>query len=313
MATYTEFTKYKNITEKLLIHLGILTRRETIIRLNNLPDYDITKFEREIISNYFFHNSWDFSNDFQSIIEVEFLEDNIFHYDDLILLSKEYKIVYGNEEDNDIEFLKDVYKIDQDSFSQFGSGTDVGEFILHKVRLNSIDNINKQINYEGSFQGDSSDIDPLDWGIYSLIEITGISLRINTLPFYKSLLAESYILFKEGKFKLAYFFTYSALESFVNYEIGNNDPKRVNEKLSELFKAKFTDLAKHQIYSSVMNIYEPYTTDRNTIAHGHGHINITAEQVNNSLLFVLTLISSFEFNSTTFEELDKHLNLKEKK
>lgn len=300
---YTQFSNKVHIQEKILTKLGILTKEELIIRINNHPDYNLTKYKKEIVSDYFFHNSWDYSEKFNSIIDVCILRNDIFHFDTLQTLSQQYRIEFNEKTDN-CDFLLQVQKKDNEAFVKYGFRTEVNDFILHRIKIRSIDNLKKCIYYEGSFQGDSSDIEPLDWGVYSTLKVTAVPKKIDTQPFYKLLIAESFLLLIENKFKLSYFLTFSAFESFVNYELGGNEePVRLKDKLKELFCNKFNALGRNQIYTSVMSMYDTYETNRNSIAHGRNELIIDAEQVRISLLFILTLISSFEFNISTFDVL----------
>ena len=73
--TYNQFLKLHNNLQKLLICLGVLTTKRFIIKINNSPDYDISKYEREADDDYFFNNSWDFSNKLQSVVDINFIDN----------------------------------------------------------------------------------------------------------------------------------------------------------------------------------------------------------------------------------------------
>ncbi len=188
------------------------------------------------------------------------------------------------------------------------TGTDGGDFKVNRIRVNSIDNINSKINYEGSFFGNSSDIDPIDYGVYCLLRVTAVSRDIDFANFYKELIAESYVLFKESNFKLAYFLAYSGFESFINSSLGIGDePGRLKERLQELFKCKFLDLSRHQIYTCVVNDFDRLTDKRNTIAHGRGAVSINKKETEEALLFILILVCTYEFQCSKFDELNSKL------
>lgn len=298
---YRQFSEKQNVIEKILNYLGVLSIENVVIEVDNNPDYDITAYEREISTNYFFHNSWDFTEKFKSIVDINVLKSSIFDSETFQRMSTDYGIPL---EDNDCDFLIQVLNVDQDAFDNYGFGTENGEFRFHNLRLRTIDNSNGQVYYEGSFRGNNADIAPIDWGVYSLLNVTSITKSIDTLPFYNTLLAESYLLYFERKFKLAYFLVFSAFESFVNYELGTiDDPDRLRNKLNELFSNRFTDIGRHQIYTSVLNEYNQHTTNRNTIAHGRNEIIISQEEVKGLLLFVLTIISTYKSSSISFENL----------
>src|SRR5580698_8102646 len=112
--------------------------------------------------------------------------------------------------------------------------TDIDQFKLNNLRVKSIDNEEKRLYYEGSFFGNHETYDQVDWGIYSVIEVTGMPLEEDA--FYKDLIAQAYTLYNEGKNKLSYFLVYSAFESFINLNLDKfNDDRRLIEKLKELY------------------------------------------------------------------------------
>ncbi|MBI3518077.1 MAG: hypothetical protein HY062_01800 [Bacteroidetes bacterium] len=309
---YAQFTKPSDRIEQMLFALGILVHDETFIKIENHPDYDITEYQREVDSNYYFHNSWDFLMKYQSVIKAEFAETHIIHADNLNDMSMEYKIEYEPYDRDVPKFLNKLYKHDKEAIGIHNFGTDGGDFKVNRIRVNSIDNINSKINYEGSFFGNSGDIDPLDYGIYCTLRVTAVSRDIDFSNFYKELIAESYVLFKESNFKLAYFLAYSGFESFVNSSLGVGDEAgRLKDRLSELFKLKFLDLSKHQIYSSVVNDFGRYTDKRNTIAHGRGAVSINKNEIEDALLFTLILVSAYELGCSTFDELKRKLQNEE--
>lgn len=306
MVTYSQFSESPERIEELLNLLGIVTYNEVFILINNQPDYDISEYQREVFSNYYFHNSWGFNHLFQSILTVDFLKKYIIHAEDINNLSKEYKVPYDYEDRDTGEFLMKVHTKDKDAIDIFGGGTEVGELKLNHLRVSSIDNIGGTINYKGSFGGDSSDIESVDYGFYSLVRITGIPNEITYLGFYKSLLAESYILYKEKKLKLAYFVAFSAFESFINANVSRK--MNMKQKIKELFTGNFLNLEEDQISSSFEpHFFDSFEQKRNTIAHGKGKEVITKEEVENAFIFILSLISVFEFKCSTLNELNSRL------
>ena len=108
----------------------------------------------------------------------------------------------------------------------------------------------------------------------------------------------------EKKYKLSYFLTFLALESFINYQLGEPyEQERLKDKLKELDNYKFNDLSKHQIYTSIINLHDTYTRNRITIVHGRNQIEMTDKNAKEILLFVLIQISAYELNVRTFEQL----------
>lgn len=303
--TFSQFSNQHKNLQKLLVSLGVLTTKRLIIKIDNNPDYNISKYEKEIDADYFFYNSWDFSKELQSVVDINFIKNKLYHYDDLTIISKELGLEF--KESDPTKFLNDVYITNKDSFSQSGFEANIEQFQLHTLRKSSIDNTTKVLNYEGSFFGNYETFDPLDWALYSLIELTGMPQ--GATKFYKDLIGESYILFNENKNKLSYFLAYSALESFINLELGSvNDERRLKEKITELYRNRFPQLERHQIYTSVINNYETFTENRNNIAHGVNNISITKEEVYKALLFISIMICSFELSCSTFDELTQLTN-----
>lgn len=300
--TFNQFSSRQDILLKLLASLGILTTKRIVIRIDNNPNYDISKYQVGDDADYFFKNFWDFSNEFNLVVDIEFIDTKLFHFDDLERSSAEYNLPF-NREDH-LKFINKVNSLHKSWFSKNGMQMDIDQFKLHHLRKISIDNIKKKLYYEGSFFGNHETFDPLDWGIYSLVELN--ELTQDSSKFYKNLIGESYLLQIESKYKLAYFLAYSAFESFVNKELNiKNDEKRLKEKITELFRTKFPQLERHQIYSSVINFYDGFTENRNNIAHGLNEISISKETFQSALLSILTLIYCYEFDIKTFEDLIK--------
>ena len=301
---YKQFSNQKNILQRLLVSLEILTTKEVIIRINNSPDYDISEYRREEDANYYFNNSWDFSRHVQSVVDIDFIETKLFHYDHLREASIEFSVPF--DEMDHTKFINDMYLVNNDWFYDSGFETDIDQFKLHHLRPGLIDNVKKTFNYEGSFLGNYETFDPIDWGMYSLIDITGMPESVD--KFYKEIIGESYVLKSESKNKLSYFLAYSAFESFINLELGTtNDERRLKEKVNELYRNKFHILEKHQIYCSIIDIYDTFTNNRNNIAHGTNNIAVTNDELNKVFLFILLMIASYKFNCNTFDELNERL------
>lgn len=299
---YVQFASKKNIIDSLLKKLEIITYKKLFIPIDNTPDYDLSQYQKEITTEYYFKNSWDFSGEFYSLINVEIIATSIFHADNIARLKKEL-----NKEASTESYSKIIQygcTIRNTIFDEYGMGTDLDDFKLHDIKSDSIDNIKKSFFYVGSFMGDSFYIDPTDWQIIAQINVVGISDEIEYKQFYKSLIAESFILYKEGKYKLSYFLIYSALESFINSESDNPDEEeRLKDRLKNVFKNKFQNLKTNQIYNSILASYDSFTINRNTIAHGRNNIEFNQADLLHVLLFTLTLMSMYELNVSTFDDL----------
>ncbi|MCC3215545.1 MULTISPECIES: hypothetical protein [Chryseobacterium] len=299
---YNQFSKKESLIDDILAKLGILITKKLIIKIDHEPDYEISEYTREREKEYYLQNFWNFKNKFNSVVEAEVLENHILHYDNFIQLSEEYNIPFCNDEE--CEFLLDVLKKDNDALIVYGFGTDAGNFRINNLRIKSIDNLKARVHYDGSFYGSSYEINQNDFAVYSILYVNALPLDIDSMPFYYSLLGESHLLLKEKKYKLSYFLLYSAFESFINYELGRDEEEgRLKDKLNELFCLKFPNLGIHQIYTSIITLFDKYTLDRNSIAHGRNMIDVDDVTVKKSFIFVLTMISAYLLNSSKFDDL----------
>lgn len=299
---YSQFSKTKKLINIILAKFGILISKTLIIKIDNEPDYEISEYKREIEADYYFYNSWNYKENFRFVIDISIIKTHILHFDNFKNISEEYNIPFyvGNE----CEFLLNALEKDSNVLESHGFGTDVDSFKIKKIRISTIDNIEGKVNYEGTFYGGSYEINPVDFAIYSIINVVGTPLDIDDKPFYNSLLAESFILLQQGNYKLSYFLLYSAFESFINYELGTADEQeRLKDKLKKLFCIKFPNLSTHQIYTNTVKYFDQYTIDRNGIAHGKSPIKVDKKMVEESFTFVLTMISSYLTFTDKFDDL----------
>ncbi len=299
---YNQFSKKQNLIDIILTKFGILITEKLIIKINHEPDYEISPYMRERETDYYFYNSWNFKHHFSFVIDVDIVKNHIFHYDDFINMSCEYGISYYTGEE--CEFLLSAVEKDSDALETNGFGSGTENFKINNLRIGTIDNLESKVYYEGSFWGASYEIDQNDFAIYSMINVIATPLYIDDKPFYNSLLAESFILLKERKYKLSYFLLYSAFDSFINYELGSADEQgRLKDKLKELFSSRFSNLNNHPIYTGIIKLYDQYTNNRNAIAHGKSPIEVDEEMVEKSFIFVLTMISSYLTGADKFDDL----------
>src|SRR5437879_4955533 len=96
----------------------------------------------------------------------------------------------GNEE----QFLNRVYGNTPELLEQHGvDPSEMDDFKFNHIRISSIDNERRKINYEGTFFGDSIAIDPGDWAVYTPFNIVYIPM-VTATEFYAELIGESLIL-----------------------------------------------------------------------------------------------------------------------
>lgn len=303
---YKEFIKSTepNLIENLFVKLGYLNNQIKFVPINNYPDYDMSPYEGRCLNNYYFKNKWCFKNDFDSIINASIIDSALFHADCITDIAKEYSLNLEFKNDRFTTIVEQAYEIDKDSFCKYSHKADINDFKLNELRIISIDNVNRYINYDGTFFGDMCSIESPDCKLISKIEIIGVNRNFNELEFYKQLLVEAFILNEENRYKLSFFVTYSALENFVNTQMDCNDKRsRFNDKLKKLFKSYWKDISSHSIYNSLMNDFSSYTGTRNKIAHGKNQIEINEKNSKSLLRFVLILIASYTWKDETFKEL----------
>jgi hypothetical protein len=307
---YTRFLALTkdNLIEKLFVKLGFLESEIKFISIDNNPNYDISPYEREQLANYYFKNKWDFRFSFDFIIEAKVLGSAIFHNDHITEICDEYKIDYEPDYDKYTDIVEKAYAIDKDSFSNHSFDADLENYKLNDLQISSINNEKKELIYEGSYWGDSSSIDPLDFELIARIKVFGADKYFNNQEFYSQLLIESFILISENKNKLSFFMTYSALENFVNTIMNSHEEdSRFKDKVKELFKTHLTNYSTNQIYTSVIGDFDKFTTIRNTIVHGKEEIEIDDDCASSFLRFVLILVALYTWKDSTFEELKNRL------
>ena len=309
---YTKFKKYKDIELKLLSLLGILKDESRIIQLDNFPDYDLSGgYDGFTEKHYFFRDSWDFSSDYAAIINVSIDYIGVFHFDDVHRLSSEYKIPFNENNSFDV-VLNRIREQNSDLMLEEATDPDFDGFKLNEVRVERVDQFGKTIEFVGGYNGCSDSIQPMDWKILVECSFYGFVSGARFGEFYADLIAESFALRDAGNNKLAYFLAFSALENYINDRHGSHEIEgRLKDKLSDLFKSKFIELHKHQIYTSIVGEYDSWEAIRHSIAHGKGGGEVTREAVQGLTVFILTLLASIEELEVSFDSLiskvSKHL------
>lgn len=305
---------YKNKIDsrKLLIYLKVIDVKETIIPIKIEPDYDLSEYQREIDSDYYITNKWRFNNHFENLTRLEFLSHRLYHQDNFE--DFEDNLQSHLTSDSIEENLNIINEIDRDSFAWSGHESDeLDEFKLKYLRLRSIDNVNKVINYEGTFFGSSYGLTVLDWGecgFYAKILVEGTCKSL----LYNDLLGESYLLYLSGNYKLSHFVAYSAFENFLNFKTDSFDiQERLSEKLKKLFKESQIDTNKNVIYCSIINNFSKQTKRRNDVAHGMEVENLDAHIVEDFLIEITTMMVLYESNFQDFEQLHDQIELEFKR
>ncbi|MBJ8428615.1 hypothetical protein [Acinetobacter bereziniae] len=185
-----------------------------------------------------------------------------------------------------------------------------------KVEIIGVDNFNCTINYHGSFYGDSSCLNMVEYG-QTFMELSLLCSNQN-IPFYKELLLDSYIHLEEKNYKMSAFIAFTAFESFVNDVSGREDvEERLVNKFKFAFKSKQVDgknLNSYDSFTKLLNFYndENLPEIRNNIAHGK--IDFNFWQCNDGLqtackffVFSSLVIMCYEKSIKDFKNIDKYL------
>lgn len=298
-----KFKKISNIELKLLKHLGIIHEKNCVFKLDNYPDYDLSGYDGVRTMNYFFESESEIPNDFSNVISVEIINDFIIHSDDIFNMSKQHDIpvFYENLE----WFVNEIHEVDSDCLDSYSIGQKFDNFELRTIKVVGINNSTKKIIFSGSFLGDYSHIQPLDWNIYVECKVRGTKSNLeNGNLFYQDLMAEAYNLISIKNFKLSYFLAFSALESYINERMNANDTKdRLKDIMSQMIRNVVGDINKNEIYTSIISGYNTFESNRNIIAHGRKIITVTQEDVDELILFALLIICITEGDGSTFEHL----------
>lgn len=304
---YARFRKQKDIDLRLLSVLNILERGRKIIQLDNHPDYDLSSYEGFVEKPYFFRDTWSFANDYSAIINIVVEHVGVFHFDDIQRLSSEYNVPFRSDGSFDI-ILNSVRNMNPNLMWEDAIDPDFDGFKLQEVKISSVDQFRKTVEFLGGYTGCSDSIQPMDWNIVVECSFNGFVSGEHYGGFYADLIAESYALREAGNHKLSYFIAFTAFENYINEHLDAHDKEgRLKDKLSEIFKVQFGDLGKHQVYTSVVGEFDTWEAMRHAVAHGKGKIEVAREHVEGLMVFVLTLLSSIELLETTFDGLYEKL------
>ena len=296
--------KYINknkLIERLLIKLGIIQFEDRYIYIDLRPDYDITPNQRDF-APYFFKNKWNFSGVYEYVFNIEIHKKRIYTDIDIEEISKELKMAKFQFDGSYCDFLLKISKENPAELECYGFPTDLDQFVLQSLRISNIDNLTKNVNYEGSFLGDCYEIESDTIPLYAYSTVKSLPLVID--KFYKNLIAEAYLLFLQNNYKLSFFILFTAFESFVNFESSPRNKKgQVNQKLVKLFDEKFGSSATHEIFAHFKDYFSKANNIRNAIAHGKEYIEISFENIEDLFKYSLSLITSFQFLKRDFKNL----------
>ncbi len=302
--TYSKYIKQENLVENLLEALDLIEVKNCVIPIIINPDYEISPYNRDYDKEYYFSYFLNFFDNHNFVINCQLNNQFVFNYDSLSDIEENEDFVFNNKE-NLIQSLNELDENNYDLLENYSHEPDFDTFKLNNLRIKSIDNTNKKIYYEGGVFTASFHID--EEFLFSHIEVKAI--KNNNTNFYKDLLGESYVLMIEGNTKLSYFLLYSALESYVNFKLENENEDRLKDKISDLYKIEKNadNLSKDIIYSNIFSDFNAFKEKRNIIAHGKNDITINISELEKKFIVVLTYIFSIEFDCNNFEEILKKI------
>lgn len=290
--------KEKNIND-FLYSLNVLTIEKKLMELSLDPDYDATGYKKGESKEYVFFHFLDFENTYDSVVRC-IVEDYGFFSED--------------------ESIHNMFqRAGENLIKQLGEGD--RESRLNKVELLGIDNIQKSINFFGSFYGDSYTMEMstnTDFKPVASCLFLYVPKSIKTKEFYYQLLAESRLLYEKGKVNLAFFTAFTSMDLYVNYweeyhklEKRDNNGEIVNQRLDDRLKTVYKNalgemnLGKNQVWTSLKGEFDTLTLLRNDISHGR-EITITEEQYKSLLAVISSLIISMEHQCITFNEINDY-------
>lgn len=298
---YKDFKKKKNIEVVLLSRLGVLKLIDKFIDIDLMPDYDLTDYDKYTLNTYFIRQKYNFINEFSSLFYASIENISIFSWDDILNYMKKNDLQLGQKRSiSDVLNLIPQEKID--CINSFDPN-DLDDFKLNSIKIDFINNIKHELVIQGAFLGDSYSIDPVGWGLVSNLKLLGIPKNLNG-KLYLELLAESYSLLQSGNNKLSYFLLYTAFESYINVNANpSNDSVRLKDSFKKLFKNNFdvTNANDIQVYSSIIGYFDGFYKKRNDIAHGRTVVSVSGEELNDFLIFVLTVIVANENSIQSFK------------
>lgn len=300
---FKRFKEISNVELKLLRHLDIIHEENYVFQLDNYPDYDFSGYDGARAMTYFFENESELPYGFSNVISVQIINNFILHSDSLQNMSEQHDIPVFFE--NLEWFVNEIHEADNDCLGSHSIGLKFGDFELRTTKVVGINNSTKRILFSGSFVGDYSHIQPLDWNIYVECKVRGTkSNPENGNFFYQDLMAEAYNLSSIKNFKLSYFLAFSALESYINEKMNTGDAKsRLKDIMSQMVREAVGDINKNEIYTSIISRYNDFESNRNVIAHGRKLITVTQEDVDELILFTLLIICITEGDGCTFKHL----------
>lgn len=299
----------------LMESIGLFRNHREFICIDHSPDYDKTPYQGVIGSEYFFDNLYSFPFGYSTIFDIEIYNVGIYHADDFKELKKLKR--FSHLEDTTevgVETLNACLDIDSengqgsDFFNDFGFGTEVDHFKIRNVCCSDIDITKKRYSISGNFFGDNYDIEPIDWAVYAEVELWGLESSEFDEEFYSELLVKAYHAKLDKDYRMSFFLAYSAFEGFINQNsYSEKEEEKLSDKLSKLFKNRFGDISKHEIYTSIINDFNKKLTGlRHDIAHGRKS-DFNEDASREMIVISLMFISSYNNYADKFSDIFRNV------
>ncbi|MFP9227593.1 hypothetical protein [Pectobacterium cacticida] len=298
--------------------LGMIKEYKLYYTTSIEPDYYLSgSYDGLVEKHYYFRGYWDFDFDFFKLFSVSIVR-SFFVMDGIkkricdvcpvtqVELGGIKNITTG-------EYINSYFECnpDKEDFSEFDEFIfDMGDNYtphLSAINVDSINNNLKKIIYSGSFY--SSGIDHANAvEVVCELHVTGAKKR---QYFYLELLVEAYALLIESNFKMSFFMSYAALESYINDKINGQN---VEERFQDKFKKAYDTVPKlrtHETFSKLKKVLGGFTSVRNTIAHGRDNDevidNVGEKSAKEIYIFVAAVILAIENNLEKIKDIERYI------
>lgn len=170
---FVKKTEYSKLNNFLLSELDIIKNEYVFIEIDLHPDYDKSNFEKGISKTYYFENTWNFKNEYDSIIEAKIIDSFAYDIETINELKSQHNISNKYLSENIYaDVLREASSIDEYSFN--GDALDNwNDFKINPIRIIDVNNTTGEIKYNGSFFGELPYIDSAEFEVVSKIQIKG--------------------------------------------------------------------------------------------------------------------------------------------
>lgn len=304
--------------------LGVIKEYKLCYNTPIIPDYDLSGgYMGFVDKNYFFKGSWDFDFDFFKLFSVR-IESEFFVSSEIknriCNLCPSTRIVFSsNKYHMASEYINSYFennpnKEDLSEFDEFIYYMDKrSPPYLSTLEVDGVDNNIKEIKYSGSFYSSGMD-HANELEVVCELHVMAAKRR---QEFHLELLIEAYALMVESNFKMSFFMSYAALESYINFKInGHNVEERFQDKFKKAYDT-VPGLRADEAFSKLNETLGSFTLIRNTIAHGRDDDeivdNIDEKSAKEIYIFVAAVIIGIEKNFKKIKDIERYIKPKKSK